>query len=748
MNPAAEDRFKIYFTEKIWEMIPAIYRHEDGLAENPDVLRALVEIIAEQAALLRRSQDRLWEDQFIERCDEWAVPYIGDLLGTRLISALNKRGRRVDVAKTIYYRRRKGTVRILEELISDISGWEGGVVENFRRLGRTRHGLDPLPAALAGRFSGTLPGGFADLRRQAASELANSPFDEYHHTADVRRHKGLHGRYNIPKLAFYLYRLTAYAVRGSTPFSMGDDLAFTFDPSGRDIPLFARRNRTDIYNWDTWRPAYEWELPTPIRCRLLGHAEFEITESLIQKLVNDHGLSAGAADELRTLRGWRFKSEGRLRQTLETLGSSAELFADSIFLPLLHGALVDDCGKHGLLPGSPGKEASLMVTAGDPEGMISPERIQAGRLENWGSNAASHSRLVIDPERGRFLFVGDPAEPEVSVMYHYGFPGEVGAGTYDRRDVERCEPDQLIPVGGGALPAAGIQTDGVNQFEDSKTYLLNEDITGIEELTLQAANRERPYLRLQDNLVLQTLAGQGARLSMEGLWFGGEGSEPREMILQGEYECVVISHSTLDPGGDTDVAGNTIFPVHLVIEATVETMIIDMSITGPIFIRHDGLVEKLIVQDSIIQSVDPGVTALSINAGNVEMNRTTVFGALEVHRLQASETLITGPGAVNDTQNGCFRFSAAPAGSRLPRPYESFLFLKDTNHWFTSRRFGHPAYSQLSETAPLELRRGAENGSEIGVYNSQITPIKLDSLQAKVEEYMPFGLIPIFINET
>ena len=147
----AEDRFEEYFAEKLWEMIPAIYRHEDGLAENPDVLRSLVEIVAEQAARVRRSHDRLWQDQFIELCDDWAVPYIGDLVATRLVSALNKRARRVDVAKTIYYRRRKGTLAILEELISDITGWEGNVVEGFRRLARTRHSLDQEPSYPAGR---------------------------------------------------------------------------------------------------------------------------------------------------------------------------------------------------------------------------------------------------------------------------------------------------------------------------------------------------------------------------------------------------------------------------------------------------------------------------------------------------------------------------------------------------------------------------------------------------------------------
>ena len=129
------------------------------------------------------------------------------------------------------------------------------------------------------------------------------------------------------------------------------------------------------------------------------------------------------------------------------------------------------------------------------------------------------------------------------------------------------------------------------------------------------------------------------------------------------------------------------------------------------------------------------------------MECVTVFGAMNVHRVWASEALITGNTDVTDTQTGCFRFSAAPEGSRLPRPYESH-WIKDSNHYFTSRCFGQPGYGQLSQTAPVELCRGAENGSEIGAFSALINPIKLDSLKAKVEEYMPFGLIPIFIQET
>jgi hypothetical protein len=50
-----------------------------------------------------------------------------------------------------------GTPRVLEELISDISGWDGKLVEAFQRLARARHGLDPHPARLAGRFTVLYP---------------------------------------------------------------------------------------------------------------------------------------------------------------------------------------------------------------------------------------------------------------------------------------------------------------------------------------------------------------------------------------------------------------------------------------------------------------------------------------------------------------------------------------------------------------------------------------------------------------
>lgn len=95
------DEFERHYAEKIWELIPEVYRNEDGLADMPGQLRALVELLAGQAAIQRRSIDRLLADSRIEEADDWAVAYIGQLLGTRFGNPLNSAGRRADVRNKI-----------------------------------------------------------------------------------------------------------------------------------------------------------------------------------------------------------------------------------------------------------------------------------------------------------------------------------------------------------------------------------------------------------------------------------------------------------------------------------------------------------------------------------------------------------------------------------------------------------------------------------------------------------------------
>src|SRR6266545_2517304 len=96
-----DDRYAEYYAAKLWQLIPAVYRSLDSDPTKPGPLAELVNRIGAQAAVLRRSIDRLWEDQSIESCDDWIIPYIGDLLATKLVACLDPAGQRRDVAKTI-----------------------------------------------------------------------------------------------------------------------------------------------------------------------------------------------------------------------------------------------------------------------------------------------------------------------------------------------------------------------------------------------------------------------------------------------------------------------------------------------------------------------------------------------------------------------------------------------------------------------------------------------------------------------
>lgn len=111
--------------EQLFELLPSVYRLRDaalagdmpaGAGKPPaGPLNALLSIIAEQLESLQDDLDQLYDDQFIETCAEWVVPYIGDLVGARSLYSVTAAtiSTRAQVAKTIRYRRRKGTVKML-----------------------------------------------------------------------------------------------------------------------------------------------------------------------------------------------------------------------------------------------------------------------------------------------------------------------------------------------------------------------------------------------------------------------------------------------------------------------------------------------------------------------------------------------------------------------------------------------------------------------------------------------------------
>lgn len=731
MAATANDQLARYFTEKLWDWIPGVYRDADAAADHQNVLRALIQAIAEQAAVARRSIDRLWEDQSIEFCDDQIVPYIGALVGTRLVPALNARARRVDVSRTIYYRRRAGTVTVLEQLIVDMAGWDGAVVEAFRRLGRTRHMLDPRPGR-GGRYTGTPAGGVVDLRHPRGAELAHGPWDEFSHTADLWQHRGHTGRYGIPKLNHHLYRMQAYKVEGPTPFKYSDQ-RFTFDPSGRDIPLYMPAFRPE----GECHQRREWDVAGPIRCRLLGHAEYLISREVLAKM--KLALGAPAYAELADYEGVRFRDEHRLRATLATLTNWAPIVNSGSFNALLAAALTEDSAKATLVRDARAFEITYLN--GPNHVQIAPESTFAGNLAGWGTGVTvpPGKLLMVDPVRGRYWFPDavPPAGTRVA-HYHYGFPGDIGATNHDRRASVLTDVDGTFS--GGTFIAPLVWGE-VYTFTDSATYILDNG-PSFNRLTLQAASQERPYLR-QDAADGQdwtlTATGADAELTLEGLWYGGG-----KLILAGNYKRVTIRQCTLDPGG-LRAETVTISSAELVVQGSIAELIIDRSILPGISVATGGAVASLQLRDSIVASFDP-LVKLTLPRTEMTIERSTLAVETTGLRLYATEVLAQRPVTVTDNQNGCVRFSVLDPQSRTTSPYPGLL-APVFAHFFQSTRFGDPGFYVLSESAPDFVTRGAENGSEVGAYSRLLNPLKLDSLRTKVHEFMPMGRLAAFIRE-
>jgi len=294
----------------------------------------------------------------------------------------------------------------------------------------------------------------------------------------------------------------------------------------------------------------------------------------------------------------------------------------------------------------------------------------------------------------------------------------------------------------------------VVQVMDSATYSDPPDFTAVRDCTLQAAEEQRPYLKL-NNFWRFTSDAPGAELTLDGLWIG-TWSAARSVVLATsgthDFAQVTLRACTLDPGGE-DAGGAELPPVSLIIEGHVGTLVVDQCVLSSIQLKNaSSSVDHLVLRDSMIHARLPGTIPLQLPACHLEMQRCTVLGpsldalTIVVERLEASDVLVAGLVQVSDTQSGCFRFSARTQASIVPHPYRSAM-VDDLPRLFASRRFGDPHYLNLSQTAPKEISRGAENGREMGCFAGADLPVKEDSLRAKIEEFMPFGRLPNLLIE-
>lgn len=212
-------------SERLYHLLPAIYRLRDTAEGEP--LRALLATIEAELRAIEADIDTLYDNWFIETCEEWVVPYIADLLGAGGAAGLSAADQRALVANTIATRRRKGSAAALAQVIQDVSGWPARTVENFDRLAATQHIRHPR----SGR------GGTFDLRDAGAIRRLGGAFDSAAYRPDVRPAGS--SRHNLPNVGVFLWRLRSYPLARATPREIaGKPGCYTFSPLGNDAPLF------------------------------------------------------------------------------------------------------------------------------------------------------------------------------------------------------------------------------------------------------------------------------------------------------------------------------------------------------------------------------------------------------------------------------------------------------------------------------------------------------------------------------
>jgi len=665
--------------ERLYALLPAWVRLRDQ-TEGGGTLKALLGVIASQAGVVAADLDQLYDDQFIETCAPWVIPYIGDLIGFRPLRPIGlgqPSATRAEVAHTIGARRRKGTLSVLEQLTADVTGWPAIAVEYFQRLATTQYVRNHLRAQNA----------IVDLRSPITAADIGSAFDRAPRTGDVRRVTSGRGRHNIPNVGVFVWRLKAYTNTRATARRLAPN-QYTFDPFGRDVPLANPPQPT----------AREFALvvgrnvPFPL-VRYPLYAELEARRKLGP-------------------------------------GSPLPYFAPPPF--------------------------QVRDTTGS---VIDPAAIQICDLTTWAAPTAPGIRAAVDPELGRLTFAAPaPADTDaIRVDFTTVFSGDYGGGAY----VPSVPRDQAVlesqppPTHLASTADLSVFDAGVVEIVDSGIHAGDVTLSPTDGLlVVRAAGGQRPVLagKLTINAVT------GASITLRGLGITG----PLTIHGSGPF-TLRMEHCTLRSGLDWS--------------ATIEgTLDIDHCLCAAVTAHPEVTVT---FRDSVVDGGSDGGPAVSggggAAAGSLTISRSTIFGTIEAREIPLLEnSIVTGLVTCARRQDGCVRYSYLPRSqgaktaetprrfrcqpdlaidgaaelavatnsglssaelAALVRPVEARLVPA-----FTSRNPSQPGYAQLAEAAPDEIRYGAEDGDEMGVFFGLYGPRKEANLRFRLSEFLRIGL--------
>lgn len=128
--------FESTFGRHLWRYLPELYRNRDD-----GDLRNYLDSFGLLLDQIRHTLDQQLLDIFPETCQEWLLPYIAQLLDVKLVSP-ETQGRRYEVANAVSWRKRKGTLTVVEEIAEKVGDssyerMEIEVQEGWRRTAVT-----------------------------------------------------------------------------------------------------------------------------------------------------------------------------------------------------------------------------------------------------------------------------------------------------------------------------------------------------------------------------------------------------------------------------------------------------------------------------------------------------------------------------------------------------------------------------------------------------------------------------------
>jgi hypothetical protein len=688
--------------QRLYDLLPAVHRIRDAQAGG--LLAELIAVIADQFDVLAADLDQMYDDEFIETCARWVAPYVGDLIGYRVLHGVVPQvaSPRAEVANTIAYRRRKGTAAVLEQLALDVTGWPARAVEFFERLVTTQYLNHPRPHAQA----------FVDVRRHEALGWVGTQdgaLDDLARTADVRRiaarppHRT--GRHNISNVGIFLWRTAAVPVRRSPLVEHADGRRFRFHPLGVDAPLFGLpRTEPDITSL-----AGPFDVPLPWGRRWLA-----------AHLGACYGPRATLLLERQPAGG------------------------DPVPVPLADVRVCDL------------SDTSASTWAHEPPpGTVALDPV-LGRV--WlGTALAAGERVLATWAYGQAVPIGAgastrvpqvPVPPVLDAATGTALPPlltAVAAG-----GTVRITDNDAYREAGLTLPATGAGAVQLTAGDQAQPTL---HLTGPLRLDLAA----------DAVVVLDGLRIAGAPLVLEEV---GD-TRPRTLILRNCTLVPGLRRSpedlpvhpdrasllVLDPFARVELERCILGPVVAVEGSRVALTDCAVDAGGAAAVAVCGRPAVPGGLRGVAADADTVVGDGTAPAGDVALAACTVVGGITATRLDASNSILLAVLPAGDPrraavlarrrQVGCVRYSWVPPGSRVARRYRcqpADGAGPPVRPRFTSLAFAHPAYLQLSAGTAQAIRTGAQDESELGATHLLHTPQREANLLLRCEEYLRFGL--------